>query len=177
MTTTITGATGIDNIQAATGAVLQVVSVTKVDTWTYTGSTNFQDVTGLSIAITPSSTSSKILVELNININSSERYSAVKLFRDSTQIGGGTASGSRQSVTISANGSNQNETYSEYVMRNSSASYLDSPNTTSATTYKVQAGNTSSSSMLTVINRTQADGDANWHHRGISTITLTEIAG
>ena len=42
MTTTITGATGIDNIQAATGSVLQVVSATKTDTWTYTGSLHFK---------------------------------------------------------------------------------------------------------------------------------------
>ena len=165
------------SVTMPTGSVLQVISVTKADTWTYSGSTTFQDVTGLSIAITPSSTSSKILVELNININANGRYSAVKLFRDSTQIGGGTASGIRESVTISAGGSNENETYSDYIMRNSSASYLDSPNTTSATTYKVQAGSTNSSSLLTVINRTQADADSNWHHRGISTITLTEIQG
>ena len=35
------------------GTILQVVSATKLDTWTYTGSTTFQDVTGLTAAITP----------------------------------------------------------------------------------------------------------------------------
>ena len=163
------------SVTMPTGSVLQVVSVTKVDTWTYTGSTTFQDVTGLSIAITPSSTSSKILVELNINLSASSRYSAVKLFRDSTQIGGGTAVGNRPSVSV-AGGGNNDEANQTYVMLNSSTSYLDSPNTTSATTYKVQAGNTNNTSSVTYINRSMDDTNANYSHRGSSTLTITEIA-
>jgi hypothetical protein len=45
----------------ATGKVLQVVQTTKTDTFTTT-STSFTDVTGLSVSITPSSASSKILI-------------------------------------------------------------------------------------------------------------------
>ena len=84
MTTTITGALGIDNIKAATGAVLQVVSVNKSDTWTYSGSTTFQDITGLAATITPTSSSSKILVQVNINISGTERYHGARLLRGST---------------------------------------------------------------------------------------------
>ena len=52
--------TGYD-LQMPAGHILQTVSTTKTDTWTYTGA-NFQDVTGLSATITPTSSSSKILV-------------------------------------------------------------------------------------------------------------------
>ena len=61
-------------------------------------------------------------------------------------------------------------------MRNSSFSFLDSPSTTSATTYKVQAVSTQSASATTYVNRIQTDGDSAWSHRGSSTITLTEVS-
>ena len=167
---------GLTSSSMPTGSVLQVVSATKTDTWTYTGTNVLQDVTGLSVSITPKSTSSKIFIQVNINITSNERYGAVNIVRDSTHIGGGASSGSRASVNIGVD-ANDDETGNQYLMRNSSTSYLDSPNTTSATTYKVQAGNTHSTGVVTYINRSVTDGDANWGHRGGSTITVMEIAG
>ena len=174
MTTTITGATGIDNIQAATGAVLQVVSTTKSDTQTISGTT-FVDV--MSATITPTSTSSKIMVTVTMAINCNERYSAAKLYRDSTQIGLGDTDGNRARVFLSAQ-NNQNALNDHFVMHSSSSSYLDSPSTTSAVVYKIQAGNTyNSSSVVTYINSPVDGGNDFYIHRGISTITLQEIAG
>ena len=179
MTTTITGAAGInrvaDGADMPAGSVLQVVSATKTDTWTYTGSLTFQDVTGLAATITPVSASSKIMVQVNINFSCQQRYAALKTFRGSTQVGGGVAVGARPSVNV-ASDSNQDENSQEYIMRNSSYSFLDSPNTTSATTYKVQAGNVSSTSAVMYVNRTPVDSSYDWAHRGSSTITLMEIA-
>ncbi len=48
-----------------TGNVLQVVSTAKTDVFS-SSSTSFTDVTGLSVAITPSSTSNKILVSVHL---------------------------------------------------------------------------------------------------------------
>ena len=48
-----------------TGSVVQTVSATKTDHFS-TAETTFQDVTGLSVSITPSSTSNKILVMTNV---------------------------------------------------------------------------------------------------------------
>ena len=45
------------------GSVLQVVQTVKTDTFATT-STSFVDITGVSVAITPSSTSSKILIQV-----------------------------------------------------------------------------------------------------------------
>jgi len=170
----VSAITGVD---LPTGSVLQVVSVTKTDTFTYSASSiSYADVTGLAAAITPTSSSSKILVQVNINFSNNKRYSAAILLRGSTQIGKGTAVGNRPSVSVS-NGTNQNETNEEYIMRNSSFSFLDSPSTTNATTYKVQVGNTHEDSSVTYVNRSQNDSNATYGHRGISTITLTEVAG
>ena len=159
------------------GHILQTVSTTKTDTWTYSASsTGYSDVTGLAATITPTSSSSKILVQVNINFSSNMRYSAAILLRGSTQIGGGTAEGSRPSVSVSPQ-ANQDETHNQYIMRNSSFSFLDSPSTTSSTTYKVQIGNTHETTSTVYVNRSETDADATYGHRGSSTITLMEVAG
>jgi hypothetical protein len=53
--------------------------------------------------------------------------------------------------------------------------FLDSPATTSAVTYKIQVSGNAASTVA--INRAVSDGDANTTQRGISTITLMEVAG
>jgi len=172
----ITAAKGIASASLPAGSVVQIVSVTKVDTFTYTGSTNFQNLTGLAAAITPKASANKILIQVNLNLSSDIRYAAAILKRGSTHVGGGTAASSRPSVSISSS-SNPDNTNSEYVMHNSSFSFLDSPNTTSGTTYQVQVGNTNSADATLYVNRHENDSDANYAHRGSSTITLTELVG
>ena len=172
----ISAPTGYD-LQMPAGHIIQTISTTKTDTWTYSASsTGFTDVTGLTATITPRSTSSKILVQVHINFSNNKRYSAAILLRGSTQIGGGTAEGSRPSVSISPQ-ANQDETHNQYVMRNSSFSFLDSPSTTSATTYKIQVGNTHEASSISYVNRPPSNDNAAYIHRGISTITLMEVEG
>ena len=164
------------DLQMPTGHIIQTVSTTKTDTFTYSASSiSYADVTGLAAAITPTSSSSKILVQVNINFSNNKRYSAAILLRGSTQIGGGAAVGNRPSVSVS-NGTNQNESNEQYIMRNSSFSFLDSPSTTSATTYKVRVGHTHEARSVTYVNRSQNDSNATYGHRGISTITLTEVS-
>ena len=158
------------------GKVLQVKSATKSDTQSVTGTT-FTDVTGLSVSITPSSSSNKIFIITNVNLTGSNRYSAIKILRDSTIIAIGDAAGNRSRVTV-ASGSNNDESNNFQMMSNCSASFLDSPSSTSAITYKIQFGNTNNSSYISYINRAASgDGDdGNYNHRGISTITVYEIA-
>ena len=163
------------------GSVLQIVSTTKTDTYTFSASSaGYTDVTGLTATITPTASSSKILVQVNINFSSSMRYAAANCIRvlsgSAAQVGGGTASGGRPSVSVSSE-ANQDETNDEFLMRNSSFSFLDSPSTTAATTYKIQVGNTHESSSVNYVNRSENDVDGAYSHRGQSTITLTEVAG
>jgi hypothetical protein len=116
------------------------------------------------------------MIQVNLNLSSETRYAAAILKRGSTHVGGGTASSNRPSVSVST-ASNPDNTNDEYVMNNSSFSFLDSPSTTSAVTYQVQVGNTNSDGATLYVNRNEDDSDANHSHRGSSTITLMEIAG
>tara|TARA_R110002012_G_scaffold180222_1_gene346019 strand:+ start:139 stop:726 length:588 start_codon:yes stop_codon:yes gene_type:complete len=159
----------------APGHVIQVISTTKTDTFSNTGQT-FANITGLSVSITPSSTSSKIFITANLNLSGNNRYTAMKFVRGSTLIAIGDADGSRARVT-SSTASNHNNSSDIYIMNNSSSSFLDTPNTTSATTYTIQIGNTADNSKINYINRPSNDTDANYIMRGISTLTVMEIAG
>tara|TARA_Y100000592_G_scaffold50429_1_gene79797 strand:- start:200 stop:1102 length:903 start_codon:yes stop_codon:yes gene_type:complete len=159
------------------GKVLQVVSTTKTDTFVLTASNGtFTDVTGLSVAITPSNSSSKVFVTCNLNLSGSGRNGAFKLLRDSTAIAIGDADGSRPRAT---GGSLRNNDASGdgFVLHTASASFLDSPSTTSSTTYKIQVANTNTTgSSSTYVNRTYEDSSSSdYGIRGASTITVFEV--
>lgn len=159
--------TQMNNLRGAF-RTLQILSTCKTDTFTTT-STTFTDVTGLSIAITPSSSSSKIFVDVTMSTgNNAGEAMMLRLMRDSTAIGIGDASGSRIQVTNSfynANTSNMNTT---------AMSFLDSPATTSATTYKVQIRGTGAQTMA--VNRSETDTNVSTTSRGVSTITVYEVS-
>ena len=143
------------------GAVLQVVQTVKTDDFS-TSSTSFVDITGLSAAITPLSTSSKILVDVRIGGYDVTSASTVffNIVRGSTTLSTGTAgTGTACTFAITANADRG---------ENATMCLLDSPSTTSATTYKIQAR---TGGINVDINKRSGV------HSNISTITLTEIAG
>jgi hypothetical protein len=91
------------------------------------------------------------------------------LVRGSTAIGVGTASSSRVQATFPITlVSNAFSTFSL------NATFLDSPATTSATTYKIQIRNESGSGLV-YINRSENDSDSAAGGRYISTITAMEV--
>jgi hypothetical protein len=166
MAVTIDGTSGItfpnSTVQASAGKILQVVSVTTTSQQTINNTT--ADLTGLSATITPTSASNKILVLANVcmsNSNNGDAY--VNLFRDATQL----PSASKLFSLVNAGSLATAFTYS---ILNLGGTYLDSPNTTSAITYKMQGISTPSG--ILYVNR--RGGDTNF--TGQSTITLMEIA-
>jgi len=110
------------------GKVLQVLNAIKTDSAS-TSSNSYVDVSGLSVSITPSSASSKILVLVNLNIGHSAntQNSHYRLVRDSTAIANG---------TDGYFGNTAGQDY--WAPQGVGINYLDSPATTSATTYKIQ---------------------------------------
>jgi hypothetical protein len=152
-----------------TGSVLQVVSTTKTDTFS-TSSTSFTDITGLSATITPTSATSKILIQVAITYGgSANAYSSSRLVRDSTAIALGSASGSRISASFTTASNDASRP------RWAGITFLDSPATTSSTTYKVQLIVNSGQSVK--INTSNEDEDsASTGIRTVSTITVMEIA-
>ena len=114
------------------GAILQVVQTFKNDSFSTT-STSYVDITGFSVTITPSSTSNKILLlnfaGISTDGNSSVQY--INLLRGSTAIAQPSVSTGFSSTATMFPQSISN-------MISWSYSFLDSPSTTSATTYKWQ---------------------------------------
>jgi hypothetical protein len=146
------------------GKILQVVSTIKNDTAS-TSSGTYAAISGLTVSITPSATSSKILYSGSLYLASSSSESVFRL----TRTVGGSAT---EIATPSTFADDEDGTFahgggSRY--GGQSFEFLDSPNTTSAITYgikwQVHSG-------TTYLNRTW---DANWFH-GISTVTVMEVA-
>jgi hypothetical protein len=158
--------------QASAGKILQVVQTVKTDTFT-TLSTSYVDITNFSVSITPKFSTSKILVMYNMEISAGGadvNHVYLQLYRNSTAIFIATTAGSRTSATSVVN------TATTGTMYPTNACYLDSPATTSATTYKVQI-KTSTGSYNACVNRSSRDNDAAaYDGRAVSSITVMEIA-
>ena len=169
-----TASTTLDTLGRA-GNILQVKQAVKTDTFSLNGSAT-SDVTGLSVAITPLSTSNKILVFYNLSVAIEYNgYSGfIFLLRDSTQIYLGDAAGSRQGAS-SFMTSHSASDYGAYEMFDVSGTFLDSPSTTSATTYKIQMKSLNNGRNF-YLNRHQNDGDAIGSPRTASSITVMEVA-
>ena len=179
-TVTIPSGATISNLGTATGfgKVLQVVQAIKTDT-TSSSSLTMVDISSLSVSITPSSASNKILVMCSFcwgaDNNSSPKF---KLTGGNTSTYVGDAAGDRQRVAYFAaddyfNGASLagNETAFMAFLN-----YLDSPATTSSTTYKLQGSTDNNGSFY--INRTGADVDSSSEGgRSASSIIVMEIEG
>jgi hypothetical protein len=152
-------------VPVGAGSVLQVVSTTKTDSFSMSSSA-FADVTGLSATITPSSTSSDILVVANFltGVADSGVVTRVNLLRDSTNIAQSTGSGTGD------------QTFTPFGASASTGqmvgiSHLDSPATASAVTYKIQIAS-STNGITSYVGRYAA----NDLFRSASFITLMEVA-
>jgi len=157
-----------------TGKIAQIVSTNKTDTYGVSISTEAFSgiVTGLTVDITPSATSSKILVFVNMATSADGEHGLrFQLFRDTTQIDLGGAASSRARLS---KGPISNSGGSSY-MAMMSTNYLDSPSSTSALTYGVKIGHTSSSSKTCYVNRSHDDSDDASYGRNASTITVMEV--
>ena len=146
------------------GKILQVVSQ-NLTTQMSTASTSYVD-SGLTASITPSATSNKILILINIGVSiSGDHNGYLKLLRDSTEINSG--SGGDNNSLFGVNG---NSTASRYATMMEACNFLDSPSTTSAITYKVQVRSHSGSHTMYINRRSN---DTNF---GVaSNITLVEV--
>lgn len=154
----------------STGSVLQVQSTTKTDSYSQSISTPTL-VTGLAVSITPTSESSKILVTASVSASTSSGSRAfIGLRKDGAVLTQGDAAGSR--VRCHAQIQNSDTGY----MNQITMQHLDSPSTTSSITYQVYAIDEGSSTTIN-INRSSSDTDSAARGRGVSSITVMEIAG
>jgi hypothetical protein len=149
--------------------ILQIVSVTKADTFSV-ASTSMTNMTGLTASITPSSSSSKVLVILSLGSIDSNADNLISgdVTRAGTAIGIGDTAGSRirSGWNVVPNGGNRNHSVSY--------SFLDSPATTSSTAYQARVRTNAGTAFL---NRSSGETDSSTFSRSVSTITLMEVAG
>lgn len=160
MTTTISGSNGIDKVATGAvtkdklpaGTVLQVVSATTASQVS-TSSTSLV-TSGLTATITPTSATSKIYVVLSTPaITAANNNAYFTIYRNSTNVLGGTAT----------MGSIVNSSTVYGMGAQAALAYLDSPATTSATTYTLYFYSTGGTAIC------QLNGQA-------GSITLMEIA-
>ena len=172
----------VDNINEYTtgngvkisGHILQVKSQF-FDTQTSIASTTAFTDTGLTLSITPSATTSKILCSFYVSISGQDNsYVALKMFRDSTEIGSSTQTGT--GIECFTGTSFRDTGNGSYSIRTIPMIFLDTPSSTSALTYKVQASPMRTANKSMYLNRSYNLGDDN-QFRGVSNVILMEVGG
>jgi len=161
----------VTGAKVAAGAVIQVVATVLGSTFSYTGGATWTN-TGVVAAITPSSTSSKILIMPSLALGMSVDGVNVRL-RCLRSVSGGsdTVVGSPTGGGDGFSHLEQNQSGNNYVRFLESTNIVDSPNTTSVVTYYIQIyRNTTAGTAY--LNRGHTD-----QSRQHSGITLMEIAG
>ena len=158
---------------ANAGKILQVIQTVKKNRQTI-NSTTLVDITGMSVSITPSSASNKVLVNYSLVVFSNAVYYALRLLRDSDST---IFIGDENPSATSQNRASFGSYDSSYVIADTIAqSFLDSPNTTSAITYKLQAYSPYSSAYTIGINSGVALDNYTYMNNCVSTITAMEVA-
>jgi hypothetical protein len=158
-------------IPAIAGIGSNVVQAVKTDTFT-TASTSYTNVTGLSVTITPSSATAKVLLIAQVALGG-EPSGFLAFSGGNTSGYIGDAASNRIQV-VGFHGVDEPDLRTRYGAEMVSMVFLDSPATASATTYNVQAR--ARSAGLTTINRTWADSDSNTVARMASSFTVIEVA-
>lgn len=166
-----------------TGKVLQVVQNYITTTSSYSGIANNPVATQLTASITPTSTTSKIMVEIIGAFSSPSQ-------NHNTQVLKRTIGATTENVGVTTNISNRppntgamfgqfadfNSDAEQYMMWPSLVKFLDTPNTTSEITYTLYYGGYTTSTVY--LNRgTQDRNTSTYDPRQTSSVTLYEIAG
>ena len=153
------------------GKIGQVVQ-THFTTQSQMSSSSFAAISGCTVDITPSATSSKVFVMISLcsGVNQAS-YGFFKLYRDSTVIGSGSDSSNRIGCNFSIS-QNDGDNTSDGV-KQVNYNYLDSPSSTSQLTYTVQASTFNNSTIT--YNKTPDNSDNGRTAQGSSTITAIEV--
>jgi hypothetical protein len=157
------------------GKILQVVSAVKNDTFSASvASGGYTAVTGLSATITPSSTSSKVVIVCMANgTTSTVTRLTIGFDRNGTILGDYDSPGSRTGVFAQNSG---DEGAPNYPISSVTTVFTDSPASTSALTYQANFYNLSGSTKTAYINRGIADDNFSYTVRALSSVLLLEVS-
>lgn len=162
---------------ASGGGIIQVVQSVETGTATMTGGSTPLSV--LSASITPSSSSSKVLVLVDMNVGSSNGYNTtIRLYRGGTQVYFGDASTNRPRVSKTANIYLNAST--PYMQMPVHLNYLDSPAASPGTSVTYDVRIAAYSTVGASFNRSWADQNdatnSEYDGRNASSITLMEVS-
>ena len=168
----VTGGITVNGSAFSSGKILQVVHQKITNAFSYNG-TSYGNV-GISANITPSATSSKILVIFNINAGSNNNGNRIKLRvsrtgDDNEFVGDASGSRTRASAMFAVSSASD--------CRNTTISYVSSPNTTSQVGYTLQAALQVGGGSNVTFGASATDTNASLEGRCPQHITLIEIAG
>ena len=159
---------------ACPGTIIQVVTNTKTDTFSSTTKDAWTDITGATVAITPSSSSNKVFVMFSFAYGADAHHSVMnfRIVRSTSTAVSAVADASGGAGTF------QSTTYGLRGMYDHNGggfltlSALNSPSSTSAETYKLQYYATQTATYY--LNR--GDVDSTSYGRGASTFTAMEVS-
>ena len=157
------------------GKIHKLISTTKTDVFS-TQSTSMVDVTGMTLSITPASSSNKIFISTTVCIgHDSGAYPAFNLLRDSTHIavptGYAVMGGSARNTSFGPIGA-----LDSYKLDVITFNFLDEPGDTNTHTYKLQISNGQSNKNTQLNKPISFDNAYTYPANGVSTFTLMEVA-
>ena len=156
------------------GSVIQTLQTVDGAVSTYSTTETFTDMGSLSVTITPQFANSKIMVEYSVHNSTSDATSAHRILRGSTAVGVGSPSGGRLAVSTRTGRIRSGD--ENHISPPACMKFLDSPNTTSATTYKVQIRLQNGEGAITMNTcHNQASNSFTYGSVALSTITVSEI--
>tara|TARA_R100000329_G_scaffold43461_1_gene40625 strand:- start:237 stop:761 length:525 start_codon:yes stop_codon:yes gene_type:complete len=168
-----------DGTTSNAGRIIKVEQVTRTDT-TSTGSSTYADVFSSNVSITPQSNSSKFLLIGDLKIGYSSYQAAImwKFVRTVSGVGSydlfiGDTNNNRSRCTWGTEEPSDSNN-AIYELHTTNGIYLDSPNTTTACTFKVMW---KAEQHTAYLNRTHGDGNHAAYPRAASSLTVLEIAG
>jgi len=156
---------------ATAGGIIQTVQVVKTDVTSQGSASTWNDISGMSVTITPQSSSSKILIIPDLALggsNMADYHLVWRLLRGSTAIA--VATESTDADLTGTGGMHRAASGANAYFFGCSKIFVDSPATTSATTYKCQWSANDNGATLYLNRRGSGTGAG-----GISTITAFEL--
>ena len=185
---TVTGIVNLPRTSMANGSVIQTIHTIKKDLFTTTvyATQGYTAITGLSATITPTSSSSQILVVAHVlGACSTGRWAGIRLYKGGSCItdacstvatwgSAPTADGVKTNNNFLTIGYNPSDTHEENDPYVCSGEYLDTAGSTSAITYDLRVTGRESAT-TTYINKGVITASSDATVAGVSTLTLMEI--
>jgi len=153
------------------GNIIQVVQTVKSDVSSFSVATEAQSANVMTVAITPTSTSNKILLFVNLQAQCGTSGYAYSLNRGGTEIALGDTLSNRRRMTHATDNELSNQ--QAFI----GGMFLDSPATTSEVTYGIKLTHPSSNTQTIVVNNQNVSSSDDKFTVTISTLTAMEVAG